>query len=226
MKVCPLVFTAFFACGSAFSALAMENDRLNGDERARVGHLYAKVIRDKEVQEARVAHEMAAKHYHDALRQAMIKRDPKVESALKKIRRNPALLAEAIWEKRNNDVLNNLHLPVSRLEKEERDVWNRAMGNLREKEMTKAFGKRLKDNYNQQAKLRKKQIEIMSNFKKEAKRALGKIDGRVKPILDKLTGPAPKLEPKDGGGEPQATEVKEAEELPMPMPMPPVEEEC
>ncbi|MDB2326956.1 hypothetical protein N9V94_00160 [bacterium] len=220
------VFVALLAFGPSFTGLCMENDRLDRDERSRVGHLYSKVIRNKEVQNARADYEASAKRYHDVLREAMIKRDPKVESALKKIKRNPGLLAEAIWEKRNNDVLNNLHLPVQRLEDGERKVWNRAMGQLREKEMTKAFGKRLKDNYYAQAKLRKKQINIMRDFKNEAKRSLVEIDGRVKPILDKLmTNAAPKQVPENSGAAEAATEEVDSATV-IPMPMPSEEDEC
>ncbi|MGY8688650.1 MAG: hypothetical protein ACKVHP_13065, partial [Verrucomicrobiales bacterium] len=43
------------------NGFATENDRLTREERDRVGHLYAKVIRAKEVQEARGAHEDAVK---------------------------------------------------------------------------------------------------------------------------------------------------------------------
>ena len=204
----------------------MENDRLDRDERSRVGHLYSKVIRDKDVQAARADYEASAKRYHDALREAMIKRDPKVESALQKIKRNPGLLAEAIWEKRNNDVLNNLHLPVRRLKEDERKVWNHAMGKLREKEMTKAFGKRLNDNYQAQAKLRKKQIKIMQDFKNEAKRKLVEIDGKVKPILDKLmANSTPKQAPENSGAAEAATEEVDSAAV-IPMPMPPKDDEC
>ena len=120
-----------------------ENDRLTREERDRVGHLYAKVMRDKQVTEARRVHAEATKHYHDVLRQAMIKRDPKIRPALGKIQINPALLAEAIWEKRNKDILDNLHLPVRRLGTEERKRWDQAMDNLQKREITKAFSKRL-----------------------------------------------------------------------------------
>jgi len=190
----------------------MENDRLDRDERSRVGHLYSKVIRDKDVQAARADYEASAKRYHDALREAMIKRDPKVESALQKIKRNPGLLAEAIWEKRNNDVLNNLHLPVRRLKDDERKVWNRAMGKLREKEMTKAFGKRLNDNYHAQAKLRKQQIKIMRDFKNEARRKL-------------MANGTPKQAPENSGAAEAATEEVDSAAV-IPMPMPPKDDEC
>ncbi len=219
MNFRPLVFTAFLTLGPSVTGLCMENDRLDHDERSRVGHLYSKVIRDKEVQNARVDYEASAKGYHDVLREAMIKRDPEVESALKKIKRNPGLLAEAIWEKRNNDVLNNLHLPVDRLKGNDRKVWNHAMGKLREKEMTKAFGKRLEDNYHAQAKLRKKQIQIMRDFKNEAMRKLVEIDGKVKPLLEKLTNNATKKTPENSGTAEAATEeVDSAAVIPMPMP--------
>ena len=203
----------------------MEDDRLDRDERARVGHLYSKVIRNKEVQAARADYEASAKRYHEVLREAMIKRDPKVQSALQKIKRNPGLLAEAIWEKRNNDVLNNLHLPTSRLNDGERKAWNHAMGKLREKEMTKAFGKRLNDNYHAQAKLRKKQIQIMRDFKSQARRKLVEIDDKVKPILEKLMSKPPKHVPETSGAAEAATEEVDSATV-IPMPMPAEDDEC
>lgn len=124
-------------------AAATENDRLTREERERVGHVYAQVIRDQDVQQARQAHEEATKHYHHILRQEMIQHDPKIQTALEKIQMNPTLLAEAIWEKRNKEVLHNLHLPVGRLDADERKRWDHAMDKLRETEMTKAFAKRL-----------------------------------------------------------------------------------
>lgn len=225
-----------------FTPLAMgtENDRLTRDERDRVGHLYAKVMQDKNVLEARRAHEQATRHYHEVLRQAMIKRDPKVTPALTKIRINPALLAEAIWEKRNKEILNNLHLPVRRLEKPERQRWDRAMDKLQQKELTKAFSKRLERNYRQQTQLRKEQVRLMGDFKREARRKLLEIDGNLKPILEKLERPltadaavakgaaeeaaqTPTAPPVD----PELPDEAEAELVPpMPVPMPAPAGEC
>ncbi len=216
------------------AGFSTENDRLTREERDRVGHLYSKVMRDKQVMEARRAHEEATKYYHDALRQAMIKRDPKIKPALTKIRINPGLLAEAIWEKRNKDILNNLHLPVRRLGPDERKRWDQAMDKLQQKEITKAFSKRLENNYRQQAKLRKEQIRIMGDFKKEARRKLLQIDGNLKPILEKLDRPTadkvvvPAVDPATATT-PGTEKVSDEEaELvpPMPMPMPAPAEEC
>ena len=206
--------------------LATENDRLTREERDRVGHLYAKVMQDKEVKEARAAHEEAVKHYHEVLRNAMIKRDPKIEPALAKIRLNPGLLAEAIWEKRNKD-----------LEDDERSLWNISMDKLHEKEVTKQFGVQLEKNYKQQAKLRAVQTHLIRDFKAEARRKLLEIDGKLKPIIEKLEqrGPAPKAdEPTEDAKAPTKAieeaplnplDQEEAEFLPpMPMPMPSPEE--
>ena len=215
-----------------------ENDRLTREERDRVGHLYAKVMRDKQVTEARRVHAEATKHYHDVLRQAMIKRDPKIRPALGKIQINPALLAEAIWEKRNKDILDNLHLPVRRLGTEERKRWDQAMDNLQKREITKAFSKRLENNYRQQAKLRKEQVRLMGDFKKEARRKLLEIDGHLKPILEKLDRPsviqtidgraAPNVNPAAATATGSDKVNEEEAELvpPMPIPMPAPAEEC
>ncbi|MGY8688649.1 MAG: hypothetical protein ACKVHP_13060, partial [Verrucomicrobiales bacterium] len=172
--------------------------------------------------------------YHEVLRNEMIKRDPKIEPALAKIRLNPGLLAEAIWEKRNKDLLKNLHLPVNRLEKAERNLWKQAMDKLHEKEVTKQFGKRLEDNYNQQAKLRKEQTSLIRDFKQEARRKLLEIDGKLKPLLEKLEGP-----PLKSGKSADVNKATSAEEAPLnpidkeeaqflpPMPMPmPAPGEC
>ena len=196
---------SLFATGIALmtlaSGIATENDRLTREERTRVGHLYAEVMRDEEVKKARRAHEETVRHYHEELRKAMIERDPAIEPALAKIRLNPGLLAEAIWQKRNKDVLKNLHLPLKRLDAEDRERWNRAMAELRKKPSTKAFGKRLEDNYREQAKLRQKQTDMIRTFKENARRKLVEIDAGLKPVLEKLEG-RPPLEaepPKDDG---------------------------
>ena len=230
MSLRPILLAAAISYAVPLTVYSAENDRLNRDERIRVGHVYSKVLRNKEVQEARQAYEQAAKQYHAALRSAMIKRDPEIQPALKKIKQNPGLLAEAIWEKRNNDILNNLHLPVSRLDDKERQTWNKAMSKLREKELTKVFGRRLEKNYKQQVKLRKEQIALMSEFKKEAQRKLEQIDSNVRPLLEKLRSPMPAAEGK--GGKDNGGAVEPEEEIlpmPMPMPVPPIQgvsEEC
>lgn len=225
-------FASFAFLAATLSGHATENDRLTREERDRVGHLYSKVIQDKQVQEARQTYEQATKHYHDVLRHSMIQRDPKVRSALTKIRINPSLLAEAIWEKRNKDILRNLHLPVRRLEREDRKRWDSAMGKLQQKEITKAFSKRLERNYRQQAKLRKEQIQLMSDFKKQARRTLVAVDPGLKPILEKLDRPVT-LAPNDKGSK-NPSPVEEAKALeqdselvpPMPVPMPAEPDEC
>ena len=231
------LFVSSAALLTLVNGLATENDRLTREERDRVGHLYAKVMQDKEVKEARAVHEEAVRHYHEVLRNAMIKRDPKIEPALAKIRINPGLLAEAIWQKRNKDLLKNLHLPVDRLDGEERKLWNRSMDKLHEKEVTKQFGKRLENNYNQQAKLRKSQTRLIRDFKAEARRRLLEIDGKLKPLIEKLElrGPYPKSDKNPDQAKAPVEQVEEAplnpldnEEAeflpPMPMPMPSPEE--
>ncbi len=223
---------------------AMENNRLTREERDRVGHLYARVMRDNEVREARKAHEEALNRYHEALRNAMTKRDPKIKPALDKIQMNPALLAEAIWEKRSDDVMDNLHLPVRRLEKEERQRWNAGMQKLRSTELSAAFGKRIEENYKKQVRLRKEHTNIVREFKNAARRKLMAIDQGLKPIMEKLEQPSgdpvtakaaqtqvEEVLPPEAG-DVVAPETKEAdaesERIPaMPMPMPGTgEEEC
>lgn len=208
-----------------------ENDQLTREERDRVGYLYARVMRDEKVQEARKSHAEATRNYHDVLRQAMIERDPKVKPALAKIQMNPVLLAEAIWEKRNKDVLHNLHLPVSRLDASERKQWNQAMEALHEKEITKAFSKRLERNYRQQAKLRKEQAHLMGDFKNEARRNLLQIDPGLKAIFEKLDhlGSLPASDEKHGEDKtvvPSGESIDSKSELIPPMPIPMPAEEC
>ena len=168
------------------------------------------------------------RHYHEVLRKAMIAKKPEIEPALAKIRINPGLLADAIWQRRNRDFLKTLNFPMGRLSKEERDQWDAGMKKLHSSPTTEAFSKGVEANRKRQAQLRKEQGQAFSNFKKKASKRLLEIDGGLKPIFEKLEKSMP---PAKSTPEKSDSKIPDMPDLSMPldmpeMPMPDFDKEC
>ena len=216
-----LIFTPFVS--------AKDRNDLTAAEKEMVGHLYAKVRHQEKVTKAREAHEAAVRHYHEVLRKAMIAKKPEIEPALAKIRMNPGLLADAIWQRRNRDFLKTLDFPMGSLSNDERDRWNRAMSKLRSSPTTQTFSKGLEANRQRQAQLRKEQGQAFSNFRSKAREQLSKIDGGLKPIFEKFDQ---KKSPASSASDKPDTKLPHIPDLNMPevkmpdMPMPDFDQEC
>ncbi len=227
----PSIISATLLLGLGHSLYAGD---LSDKEKQRVGQLFSQVQKDPIVREAKKRHDQATREYHEAVRKAMVTKDPSIEPALEKIRLDPGLLAEAIWQKRNRDFLKNLHFPVRKLAEDERKAWDNAMKKLRQAPLTKEFTKAQTGNLEEQRKLREEYAQTVVQFKKQARKALIKIDGQMKELLEKLEAKQAKAAIEETKTEPQPQEERGclSDDMPdpdflidlekgnMPMPMP------
>lgn len=183
------IITLTILAVSGLSAFAESPDKASGlskKEMEQIRKAFQEVKRMDEVKKAQRVHEKAMGNYHDIIKAEMLKKNPSLAPAIKKMKMNLALFADAVWQSRDHEFLRTLHYPIAKLSKEERQQWEKAMKKLRAEDFAKKFRKALTADRKKAEQVRGVYSKRLGSFKKRAKKRLLEIDPKLSSVIAKL----------------------------------------
>lgn len=187
MKTHLIIYFLAILVGTVTHGLAQTDDfQLSPEDTARFQKLYRDIRGEENVRKARLAHEHALAEYHRVLRTAMLEKDPSAEPILRNIRMSLASFVESVWKQRDEQFMRTLNYSIQDLGAEDSERWKKAMSELRNQELFKAFRESVEAHHRKQDELRREHNTQLRSFQAKAREAVGAIDPALGEALKQL----------------------------------------
>lgn len=186
---------------------------LTKEEAEKVRRLFRDAQEDEKVKSTRAESREAVRRHQEALRRAMIARDPSVEPALRKMQNS--ISEEVAAKNQDENTIRTLDLPLNRLSKEERRRWMEAFGKVRRRDFVSDFRRRFRESRQELERGRQVHRKLVQEYRGVMREALLQTDPELAEIfqkLEKARDERPRRNPPPSTGTPPPTGTPVPEE--------------